>query len=189
MCNDAFTGRRERILMKNIAYVGALAALLDLDMGLIRAMLGEKYGSKAALMASNQKAIDLGYAYAREHFRCPLPIRMERMNATSEHILIDGNTAAALGCVYAGATVGAWYPITPSHVADGGLQGLLQEVPRGSTASGATSSCRPRTSWRRWAWWSAPAGRGRAPSRRRAAGHLAHERAGPGWPITPRSRR
>jgi len=114
MCNDAFTGGRERILMKNIAYVGALAALLDLDMGLIRAMLGEKYGSKAALMASNQKAIDLGYAYAREHFRCPLPIRMERMNATSEHILIDGNTAAALGCVYAGATVGAWYPITPS---------------------------------------------------------------------------
>jgi 2-oxoglutarate ferredoxin oxidoreductase subunit alpha len=114
MCNDAFVGGRERILMKNIAYVGALAALLDLDMALIRTMLGEKYGTKAALVASNQKAIDLGYTYAKEHFRCPLPIRMERMNATGEHILIDGNTAAALGCVYAGATVGAWYPITPS---------------------------------------------------------------------------
>ena len=60
------------------------------------------------------KAIEIGYRYAKEHFECPLPIRVERMDATAGHVMIDGNTAAALGCLYAGATVGAWYPITPS---------------------------------------------------------------------------
>src|SRR6202451_1128197 len=59
-------------------------------------------------------AIQLGFDYAREHFSCPLPLRVEKMNATDGQIIIDGNTAAGLGCVYAGATVGAWYPITPS---------------------------------------------------------------------------
>ena len=65
-------------------------------------------------MDSNQKAVDLGYDYAKEHFACPLPIHLEKMDATKDSILIDGNTSAALGCLYAGATVGAWYPITPS---------------------------------------------------------------------------
>jgi 2-oxoglutarate ferredoxin oxidoreductase subunit alpha len=114
LCNDAFSGGRERILMKNIAYAGALAALLDMDMEIIKQLLHEKYAKKAALMASNDKAIQLGYGYAKEHFTCPLPTHLAKMNATSDHILIDGNTAAGLGCVYAGATVGAWYPITPS---------------------------------------------------------------------------
>jgi 2-oxoglutarate ferredoxin oxidoreductase subunit alpha len=114
LCNTAFAGGRERILMKNIAYAGALAALLDFDMEIIKQLLHEKYAAKAALMASNEKAIQLGYQYAKEHFACPLPFRLKQMDATRDHILIDGNTAAALGCVYAGATVGAWYPITPS---------------------------------------------------------------------------
>ena len=114
MCNTSFKGVRERILMKNIAYAGALAALLDFDTDVMRALLKEKFGRKPALMDSNQKAIDLGFDYARKHFECPLPIRLERIDKTKDAILIDGNTAAALGCVYAGATVGAWYPITPS---------------------------------------------------------------------------
>ncbi|MEW6321516.1 MAG: 2-oxoacid:acceptor oxidoreductase subunit alpha [Acidobacteriota bacterium] len=114
MCNAAFTGVRERILMKNIAYAGALAALLDLDADVLRALLEEKFGRKPALMASNQTAVDLGYRYAKDHLECPLPIRVAPMDATKDAILIDGNTAAGLGCVYAGATVGAWYPITPS---------------------------------------------------------------------------
>ena len=114
MCVDAFQGDRERTLMKNIAYTGALAALLDIDMEVIRELLHEKFARKPALMESNERAIRLGYDYAREHFACPLPIRLQRMNETSDQILIDGNTAAALGCVYAGATVGAWYPITPA---------------------------------------------------------------------------
>ncbi len=114
MCNSTFKGVRERILMKNIAYAGALAAILDLDTEIIRALLLEKYGAKKALMDSNQKAVDLGFNYAKEHFDCPLPIHLEKMDATRESILIDGNTAAALGALYAGATVGAWYPITPA---------------------------------------------------------------------------
>jgi 2-oxoglutarate ferredoxin oxidoreductase subunit alpha len=114
MCVDAFDGDRERTLMKNIAYTGALAALLDIDMDIIRQLLHEKFSRKPKLMASNETAIRLGFDYAKAHFECPLPIRLERMNETSDQILIDGNTAAALGAVYAGATVGAWYPITPA---------------------------------------------------------------------------
>jgi 2-oxoglutarate/2-oxoacid ferredoxin oxidoreductase subunit alpha len=114
MCNAAFKGVRERILMKNIAYAGALAALLDMDTEIIRALLAEKFSKKPALMDSNRKAIDLGYDFVKSHFASPLPIHLEPMDATKDAILIDGNTAAALGCLYAGATVGAWYPITPA---------------------------------------------------------------------------
>jgi 2-oxoglutarate ferredoxin oxidoreductase subunit alpha len=114
MCNATFKGVRERILMKNIACAGALAALLDMDTDIIRALLREKYSAKQALMDSNQKAVDLGFDYARQNFSCPLPIRLSKMDATKDSILIDGNTSAALGCLYAGATVGAWYPITPA---------------------------------------------------------------------------
>ena len=114
MCNAQFKGVRERILMKNIACAGALAALFKMDTEVIRTLLNEKYGAKKALMDSNQKAVDLGYDYARDHFTCPLPIHLEPMDATKDAILIDGNTAAALGALYAGATVGAWYPITPA---------------------------------------------------------------------------
>lgn len=114
MCAEAFEGVRERLLMKNIAYVGALAALLEVDLEIIRQLLREQYGSKQALMESNYRAVDLGYDYARRHFACPLPFRLEPMPPPDDFVLIDGNTAAALGCLYAGATVGAWYPITPA---------------------------------------------------------------------------
>src|SRR5689334_20513501 len=114
MCNAAFKGVRERILMKNIAYAGALAALIGMDTEIIAALTKEKYAAKKSLLDSNEKAIALGYDYAKAHFECPLPIHLEKLNATSDSILIDGNSAAALGAVYAGATVGAWYPITPS---------------------------------------------------------------------------
>jgi 2-oxoglutarate/2-oxoacid ferredoxin oxidoreductase subunit alpha len=114
LCNEAFGESRERTLMKNIAYAGALVALLDIDMDIVAEMLKEKFSRKPALMKSNEKAIALGFDYAKKHFECPLPIRLRKMNATQKSILIDGNTATALGCLYAGATVAAWYPITPS---------------------------------------------------------------------------
>ena len=114
MCNATFKGVRERILMKNIAYAGALAALIGMDTEIVAALTREKYAAKKALLDSNEKAIALGYDYAKAHFDCPLPIHLEKMDATKDSILIDGNTAAALGAVYAGATVGAWYPITPA---------------------------------------------------------------------------
>src|SRR6187549_789789 len=101
MCNAAFKGVRERILMKNIAYAGALAALLGMDTEIIRALLKEKYSKKQALMDSNQKAVDIGYNYATANFSCPLPIRLAPLDKTSDSILIDGNTAAGLGAVFA----------------------------------------------------------------------------------------
>ena len=156
MCNAAFEGARERILMKNIAYVGALAALLDIDMDDRRARCStEKFSQEdGAARRRTTRRSTLGYDYAKEHFDCPLPFRLEKMDATQDTILIDGNTAAALGCVYAGATVGAWYPITPSTSLMDAFKELLREVPErpGDRQEQATASCRPRTSWRRSAW-------------------------------------
>jgi 2-oxoglutarate ferredoxin oxidoreductase subunit alpha len=114
MCNETFQGVRARILLKNIMYTGVLAALFDLDLDIMRTLLGESYANKKALLDSNVKALEMGFNYAKEHLPTPLPLRVQRMDKTSDHILIDGNTAAGLGCLYAGATVGAWYPITPS---------------------------------------------------------------------------
>lgn len=114
MCVEAFQGDRPRTLLRNIAYAGALAALLDIDMQVIEALLHEKFSRKKALLDSNYKAIRLGYDYAKQHYTCPLPFHLQRMDATKDYVLLDGNTAAALGCLYAGATVGAWYPITPA---------------------------------------------------------------------------
>ncbi|HEY0766704.1 MAG TPA: 2-oxoacid:acceptor oxidoreductase subunit alpha, partial [Steroidobacteraceae bacterium] len=114
LCNENFNGVRTRILMKNICYAGVLAALLDLDLARIRELLAQTYAKKPQLVDSNMKAIQLGYDYARENFACPLPLHVEKMERTAGHIMIDGNTAAALGCLFAGATVAAWYPITPS---------------------------------------------------------------------------
>ncbi len=114
LCNENFEGVRARILMKNIAYVGAVAALLDIDLDVITKLLTETFAAKAHLIDSNMEAIRLGFDYAREHVSCPLPMHVKAMDATSGNIIIDGNTAAGLGCMYAGATVGAWYPITPS---------------------------------------------------------------------------
>jgi 2-oxoglutarate ferredoxin oxidoreductase subunit alpha len=114
MCNERFGDPRQRILMKNIAYAGSLVAALDIDMPIIENLLQETFAGKAALRESNRQALHVGYDYAKEHFDCPLPFRLEKMEANADKILIDGNTATALGCLYAGATVAAWYPITPA---------------------------------------------------------------------------
>ena len=130
MCNATFKGVRERILMKNIAYAGALCALIGMDTEIISALTKEKYAAKKPLLDSNEKAIALGYDYAKANFACPLPIHLERMDATRDSILIDGNTAAGLGCVYAGATVGAWYPITPATSLMEAFKGFCQKYRR-----------------------------------------------------------
>jgi 2-oxoglutarate ferredoxin oxidoreductase subunit alpha len=114
LCNENFSDARVRILMKNIAYVGVLAALLNIDTTIIRQLIEETFASKPKLIESNLKAINLGFNYASETFNCPLPIHCETMGDNAGRVMIDGNSAAALGCLYAGATVGAWYPITPS---------------------------------------------------------------------------
>ena len=92
MCNAIFKEPRERILMKNIAYLGALVALLDIDMRVIDELLDEKFKKKKALRDSNHSAVRAGYDYAKSHLECPLPIKLEKMHATDDRILIDGNT-------------------------------------------------------------------------------------------------
>ncbi len=114
LCVQSFEGDRERTLLRNIAYAGALTALIGIDMDVVSRLLEETYGKKPKLLESNHRAIRLGRDFAMEHFDCPLPFRLEPMDATKGSILIDGNTACALGAAYAGATVGAWYPITPA---------------------------------------------------------------------------
>lgn len=114
LCLESFGDSKQRQLFKNIVYVGALAALLDIDVSVIENLLSEQFRGKEKLMAPNAQAIRLGFDYAKERFDCPLPLRIERADAVGDDIFISGNSAAALGCVYGGATVAAWYPITPS---------------------------------------------------------------------------
>ncbi len=118
ICNQAYTDARQRQLFKNIIYVGALSALLGIDPLVIAELIGEQYKGKEALLKPNLNALQLGRAYALEHLKCPLGIRVRPLkgeaNAVGEKIFIEGNAAAALGCLYGGATVCAWYPITPS---------------------------------------------------------------------------
>ena len=114
MMVETFEKDRDRTLLRNIAYTGALAALISIDRDVIHESLKETFSKKKSLLEANYKAIALGYDYAKAHFDCPLPFHLEPMDKTSGHILIDGNTASALGAVFAGATVGAWYPITPA---------------------------------------------------------------------------
>jgi 2-oxoglutarate ferredoxin oxidoreductase subunit alpha len=140
MCNEHFDGARARILMKNIAYVGALAALVDIDLAVITTLLEETFAKKKHLVKSNLEAIHLGYDYAKEHFACPLPARVERLDKTKGHVIIDGNTAAGLGCVYAGATVGAWYPITPSTSLMDAFKSFCKQF-RMDEASGGKKFC------------------------------------------------
>lgn len=132
MVNHCFADARTRILMKNIGYVGALAALLDLDLEVIEDLLKETFGKKKArLVEANMQAARLGYDYAKEHYDCPLALRIERRDLTKGHIVIDGNTTAALGAMFAGATVGAWYPITPSTSLMDAFQGFCEKYRRG----------------------------------------------------------
>jgi 2-oxoglutarate ferredoxin oxidoreductase subunit alpha len=114
LCVEHFREPRERILMKNIAYAGSLIALLDIELKVVEELLQETFGKKKALLESNHEALKLGYDFAKQNFDCPLEFRTQRMNANADKILIDGNTATALGALYAGCTVAAWYPITPA---------------------------------------------------------------------------
>ena len=140
LANNAFTGARTRILMRNVTYVGALAALLEIDLNTLKQLLEETFSNKQALIDSNLTAIQIGYNYAREQFNCPLSMRLSRLDKTAGYIMIDGNTAAALGCVYAGATVGSWYPITPSTSLFDAFTDFCKQF-RTDTESGTQNYC------------------------------------------------
>jgi 2-oxoglutarate ferredoxin oxidoreductase subunit alpha len=114
ICNATYSDPRQRQLFKNIVYVGALSALMEIDPNEIEKLFSEQYKGKEALLQSNVKALRLGREYAQQHLSCPIGLRVKRANNVGSKIFVDGNTAAALGAVYGGATVCAWYPITPS---------------------------------------------------------------------------
>jgi 2-oxoglutarate/2-oxoacid ferredoxin oxidoreductase subunit alpha len=113
ICNRTYADARQRQLFKNIMYVGALSILLDIDPAEIEKLFAEQYKGKEKLLDSNVKALHLGRDYAKEHI-APIGLHVKRADAVGDRIFVDGNAAAALGCVYGGATVCAWYPITPS---------------------------------------------------------------------------
>lgn len=114
LCIDNYENPRHQQLFKNIVYVGALSALLDIDMEVIRDNIRETFARKEKLIPPNFKALDMGAQYVRDHYNCPLIYRVEKRDNIKDQILIDGNTATALGAIYGGATLAAWYPITPS---------------------------------------------------------------------------
>lgn len=114
MCNDAFGVARSRILMKNMAYVGACAALLDLDVEVIHGLVDGMFAKKQKLIPANRQAVALGFDFVKANYKTPLSFKVKPMDKTQGKVMVDGNTAAGLGCVYAGATFGSWYPITPS---------------------------------------------------------------------------
>ncbi|MBW8636610.1 2-oxoacid:acceptor oxidoreductase subunit alpha [Hoeflea sp. WL0058] len=120
MCMREFKVPRLQQLLKNVVYVGAMAALLDIRFSILKDLLNDQFKGKEKLIHPNVRALEMGFQYATENFSCPLPIRLEMGGndaphiKESNHILMNGNTAAALGAIYGGATVAAWYPITPS---------------------------------------------------------------------------
>ena len=114
LCAERWTDSRQRQLFKNIVYVGALSALLDIDPQVVAGVIADQLKGKAKLVDANLEALALGRDHALAHFPCPLPIRARPAAGTANRIMMTGNDAAGLGAVYAGATVCAWYPITPS---------------------------------------------------------------------------
>ena len=114
ICLREFEHPGQRQLFQNIVYVGALAALLSIDFEILTNMVSQQFRGKEKLILPNVHALELGYHYANDNFDCPLPIRLKPSRKAKGKILMDGNTAIGLGCVYGGATVASWYPLTPS---------------------------------------------------------------------------
>ena len=114
MCVEAFSNPKLRLLFKNIVYVGALSYLLGIGKKVYIDLISEKFKGKEKLIAPNVKALEIGFNYAKENFKNQCKIKVKKSNKTKGMILTNGNDAMGLGCVYSGATVCAWYPITPS---------------------------------------------------------------------------
>ncbi len=112
--NAAYTDARQRQLFKNIIYVGALSALLDLDPEAVRGLIAEQFKGKDKLIQPNYEALEMGRRWATENLPCPIGLRLRRTDKVGDRIFTSGNNAAALGALFGGATVCAWYPITPS---------------------------------------------------------------------------
>jgi 2-oxoglutarate ferredoxin oxidoreductase subunit alpha len=114
ICNESYSDPRQRQLFKNIMYVGALASLLEIEIEEVERLIAEQFKGKDKLIPPNHEALHMGRDYAEAHLKDSIGLKVRRANATGDRIFLEGNDAAALGAVYGGATVAAWYPITPS---------------------------------------------------------------------------
>jgi len=114
ICNREYTDARQRQLFKNIMYVGALTALLGIEFTVVEKLIADQYRGKDKLIGANVNALKLGFEHATSNLPCPIGLRVERADGVGDKIFINGNDACGLGAVYGGATVAAWYPITPS---------------------------------------------------------------------------
>ena len=159
VCTDA----KLRRLVKNMIYDGVLSHLLSIELGEMEKALGKQLGKKPKAMALNMGALEAGAKYAAEHLEKRDPYRVARMNKTAGQMLVEGNAAAAMGCMFAGVTVVAWYPITPSSSLPETLIGYMRKYRMDKRPGRRRSrSSRPRTRSPRSAWCSAPAGPARA---------------------------
>ena len=114
ICMRLYQDPRQRQLFKNMIYVGALAALLDIELEVVKGIIADEFAKKPKLIEPNVQAMMEGVKYVQDNYSYPLHVRVERRDLVGDSIVIDGNTACGLGAVYAGATVAGWYPITPS---------------------------------------------------------------------------
>lgn len=114
ICNAHYSEPRLRQIFKNIIYVGALAYLFDMDFSVFEESIKSQFAKKAKLIGPNIKALLLGYDYAKTHFADCCGLNIHRRDLNGDQIQMEGNDAAGLGAVFAGATVTGWYPITPS---------------------------------------------------------------------------
>ena len=122
LCNESIEDPRYRQLLKNMVYVGALSALLDIEHQVLKDIIANEFAKKPKLIPLNEYALQLGIDYAKKNYACPLPIKVERRDLIGDLIVMEGNAATGLGAIYGGATVAAWYPITPSTSVVGGFE-------------------------------------------------------------------
>ena len=155
MCNERFDDPRERILMKNIAYAGSLVAALDIDMPIVEDLLAETFAGKA----SSARIEPSGFAASATTTRrstspARLPFHLEKMEANDDKILIDGNTATALGCRVCRRDGCRLVSDHSGDLGDGCLQAILRKIPRAipKRAATTTASCKPKTNWPPSAW-------------------------------------
>ena len=135
ICNRQYDDPRQRQLMKNIMCLGALSAVLDMDVSAIEGLIGEQYKGKGKLIDANYEALQIGRKWALDNLQCPIGLRVRKADKVGDRIYVEGNAAASLGAVYGGATVCAWYPLTPSTSLAEGFTSYCSKL-RGDAATG-----------------------------------------------------
>jgi 2-oxoglutarate ferredoxin oxidoreductase subunit alpha len=114
LCVNEFQNPKTRLLFKNLVYVGALSYLMSMNKDIFIELIEEQFKGKEKLISPNVQALEMGFNYAKTNLAGSCDIKVIQKNLTDGMILTNGNNAGGLGCVYGGATVCAWYPITPS---------------------------------------------------------------------------